>query len=172
MYIFILFSNNKNGDNMNIKEIMNKSIIYGDIDNTIEEICSLMKTYDIGFIPIKDNSHYIGVITDRDIVIRALANNIETDNTIETFITKNVISVDINESIEEALKLMSNYQIRRIMVKNKDKYVGIISLSDILSIKLDFDILKYISKIFMPNDKTIFNNDIDLPQAEIDEFEL
>lgn len=172
MYIFILFSNNKNGDNMNIKEIMNKSIIYGDIDNTIEEICSLMKTYDIGFIPIKDNNHYVGVITDRDIVIRALANNIEMDNTIETFITKNVISVDINESIEEALKLMSNYQIRRIMVKNKDKYVGIISLSDILSIKLDFDILKYISKIFMPNDKTIFNNDIDLPQAEIDEFEL
>ena len=67
---------------------------------------------------------------------------------------------------------MSDYQIRRLMVKNKDKFVGIISLSDILSIKHDFDILKYISKIFMPNDKMIFQNDIDLPQAEIDEFEL
>lgn len=151
---------------------MNKSIIYGDIDNTIEEICNLMKTYDIGFIPIKNNHYYIGVITDRDIVIKALANNVELDNSIEPFITNNIISVDINNSLEEAIKLMSDNQVRRIMVKNKDKFVGIISLSDILSIHLDFDVLKYISKIFMPINNTNFTNDIDLPQAEIDEFEL
>lgn len=151
---------------------MNKSIIYGDIDNTIEEICNLMKTYDIGFIPIKNNHYYIGVITDRDIVIKALTNNVELDNSIEPFITNNIISVDINNSLEEAIKLMSDNQVRRIMVKNKDKFVGIISLSDILSIHLDFDVLKYISKIFMPINNTNFTNDIDLPQAEIDEFEL
>lgn len=151
---------------------MNKSIIYGDIDNTIEEICNLMKTYDIGFIPIKNKHYYIGVITDRDIVIKALTNNVELDNSIEPFITNNIISVDINNSLEEAIKLMSDNQVRRIMVKNKDKFVGIISLSDILSIHLDFDVLKYISKIFMSINNTNFTNDIDLPQAEIDEFEL
>lgn len=157
---------------MNIKEIMTKSIIYADINNTIDDIANLMKTYDIGFIPIKDNGQFVGVITDRDIVIKAINNNDKLDQPIKEFITSNIISIDISKSLEDAVKLMSDYQIRRLMVKNKDKFVGIISLSDILSIKHDFDILKYISKIFMPNDKMIFQNDIDLPQAEIDEFEL
>lgn len=157
---------------MNIKEIMTKSIIYADINNTVEDVANLMKTYDIGFIPIKDNGQFIGVITDRDIVIKAINNNDKLDQPIKEFITSNIISIDISKSLEDAVKLMSDYQIRRLMVKNKDKFVGIISLSDILSIKHDFDILKYISKIFMPNDKMIFQNDIDLPQAEIDEFEL
>lgn len=157
---------------MNIKEIMTKSIIYADINNTIDDVANLMKTYDIGFIPIKDNGQFIGVITDRDIVIKAINNNDKLDQPIKEFITSNIISIDISKSLEDAVKLMSDYQIRRLMVKNKDKFVGIISLSDILSIKHDFDILKYISKIFMPNDKMIFQNDIDLPQAEIDEFEL
>lgn len=157
---------------MDIKEIMTKSIIYADINNTIDDVANLMKTYDIGFIPIKDNGQFIGVITDRDIVIKAINNNDKLDQPIKEFITSNIISIDISKSLEDAVKLMSDYQIRRLMVKNKDKFVGIISLSDILSIKHDFDILKYISKIFMPNDKMIFQNDIDLPQAEIDEFEL
>ena len=157
---------------MNIKEIMTKSIIYADINNTVEDVANLMKTYDIGFIPIKDNGQFIGVITDRDIVIKAINNNDKLDQPIKEFITSNIISIDISKSLEDAVKLMSDYQIRRLMVKNKDKFVGIISLSDILSIKHDFDILKYISKIFMPNDKMIFQNDIDLPQAEIEEFEL
>jgi CBS domain-containing protein len=157
---------------MNIKEIMTKSIIYADINNTIDDVANLMKTYDIGFIPIKDNGQFIGVITDRDIVIKAINNNDKLDQPIKEFITSNIISIDISKRLEDAVKLMSDYQIRRLMVKNKDKFVGIISLSDILSIKHDFDILKYISKIFMPNDKMIFQNDIDLPQAEIDEFEL
>ena len=157
---------------MNIKEIMTKSIIYADINNTIDDVANLMKTYDIGFIPIKDNGQFIGVITDRDIVIKAINNNDKLDQPIKEFITSNIISIDISKNLEDAVKLMSDYQIRRLMVKNKDKFVGIISLSDILSIKHDFDILKYISKIFMPNDKMIFQNDIDLPQAEIDEFEL
>lgn len=157
---------------MNIKEIMTKSIIYADINNTIYDVANLMKTYDIGFIPVKDNGQFIGVITDRDIVIKAINNNDKLDQPIKEFITSNIISIDISKSLEDAVKLMSDYQIRRLMVKNKDKFVGIISLSDILSIKHDFDILKYISKIFMPNDKMMFQNDIDLPQAEIDEFEL
>lgn len=172
MYKFILFSNNINGDFMNIKEIMTKNIIYANLDNTVEEVAKLMKAYDIGFVPIKQKDQFIGVITDRDIVIKAISNNIDLNNSIKPYITNNIISVDINKSIEDSIKIMSDYQVRRIMVKNKNKFVGIISLSDILNIKHEFDLIKYISKIFMPDDKVLFNSDIDLPQAEIDEFEL
>lgn len=172
MYNYFLFADNRNGDLMNIKEIMTKSIIYADIDNSIEDVCNIMKTYDIGFLPIKDNGEFVGIITDRDIVTKAISQGEEITNPIKPFITTHIVSIDIDSKLEEAIKLMSDYQIRRIMIKNRNKFVGIIALSDILSIKHDFDILKYISKIFMPNDKVVFTNDIDLQQAEIDEFEL
>lgn len=157
---------------MKVNELMSKSIIYANIENTIDETCSLMKTYDIGFLPIKEKEDYVGVITDRDIIIRAISNNIECDNSIEDIITKDIISVDSEAEVEEALKIMSDYQIRRLLVKQKHHYVGIISLADILSVNLNFDVLQYISKIFMPDDKILTQNEIDLPQAEIDEFEL
>ena len=99
---------------MKINEIMSKNIIYASDDNTIEEVASLMKTYDIGFLPVKDKDNYIGVITDRDLIIRAISN--------DTLI-KDKIKCDINE----ALELMSEYQIRRLMIKHENKYVGILS---------------------------------------------
>jgi len=157
---------------MKINELLSKNIIYANNENTVEEVSSLMKTYDIGFLPIKDKKDYIGVITDRDIVIRIVSKNISYDELIDKFITKDIISVDSEADIEDALQTMSEYQIRRLLVKHKHKYVGILSLSDILSVDFDFDILEYISHIFMPDDKILIQNDIDLPQAEIDEFEL
>lgn len=157
---------------MKVNELMSKNIIYANSENTIDEVSSLMKTYDIGFLPVKEKDEYIGVITDRDIVIRGISNNIEYDNHIEEIITNEIISIDSEADIEEALEVMSEYQIRRLLVTSKNKYVGIISLSDILSVNHNFDVLEYIANIFMPNDNVAYENEIDLPQAEIDEFEL
>jgi len=157
---------------MKTNDLMSQNIIYANAENTLDEVCSLMRTYDIGFLPIKDKDDYIGVITDRDIVIRAISNNLEYDSSIDKIITNEIISIDSDSDIEEALQIMSEYQIRRLLVTHKHKYIGILSLSDILSVNHNFNVLNYISKIFMPDDKTITNNNIDLPQAEIDEFEL
>ena len=157
---------------MKVNELMSKNIIYANSENTIDEVSSLMKTYDIGFLPVKEKDEYIGVITDRDIVIRALSENIELDFPIEEIITNEIISIDSESDIEEALQTMSDYQIRRLLVTHKNKYIGILSLSDILSVHHNFNVLEYISHIFMPDDKIIYENEIDLPQAEIDEFEL
>lgn len=157
---------------MKINEIMSKNIIYASDDNTIEEVASLMKTYDIGFLPVKDKDNYIGVITDRDLIIRAISNDTLIKDKIKNFITKDIISIDSECDINEALELMSEYQIRRLMIKHENKYVGILSLSDILSSDLDNKILIFIARIFMPSNQDLTENDINLPQAEIDEFDL
>lgn len=157
---------------MKVNDLMSKNIIYATVDNTIEEVSSLMKTYDIGFVPVKKDNEYIGVITDRDLIIRAIAENKSVDMPIERFISTNIISVDSDDDIETALSTMSEYQIRRLLVEHKNKFVGILSLSDIFSVDLDCNVLEYIINIFMPEYEVMTDNEIDLPEAEIDEFEL
>lgn len=157
---------------MKVKDLMSNNIIYATDKNTLKDASSLMKTYDIGFLPIKKDNDYIGVITDRDIIIKAIGNRKNIDTYINEIMTNKIISIDREEDIKEALKLMSDYQIRRLMVVHKENYVGVLSLSDILSVNLDCNVLEYITNIYMPTNSSFYSNEINLPQAEIDDFEL
>lgn len=157
---------------MKVKDIMSKSMVTAHTHNKISEVSRMMKEYDIGFIPIEDNNDFIGVITDRDIVIRAIAKGTNCDDTIDKYITNYIISISSDADIEEALELMSEEKIKRLLVEDKRKIVGILSLSDILSIQNDNYILEYISNIFSPFGKPLTENEINIIEAEIDEFEL
>lgn len=117
---------------MRIKEIVNKNIIVGDVNNSIVEIATIMKKNNIGFLPIKNNKKIIGVITDRDIVINCISNNCNNGDNIEGYINKNVIHVDWNREIIDALNIMAKEKIKRILVSNDMKLVGVLSLSDII----------------------------------------
>lgn len=160
-------SNNINGDNMKIEDIMSKNIIIGNITNTISEISTLMKKYDIGFLPISDQKKIVGVITDRDIVVIALSNNCNQNDIIDKYIVKNLIVIEQDKKIEEAIKLMGDKKVRRIIVTKDNKMSGILSLADIINIKEYQDlIINNLQKIFEIN-----RND-DLFKTEIDEFYL
>ncbi len=117
---------------MRIKEIVNKNIIVGDVNNSVAEIATIMKKNNIGFLPIKNNKKIIGVITDRDIVINCISNNCNNSDNIEGYINKNVIHVDWNREIIDALNIMAKEKIKRILVSNNMKLVGVLSLSDII----------------------------------------
>ena len=152
---------------MKIKDIMSKDIIVGKITDNVLEISKKMKENDIGFIPILDKDDVVGVVTDRDIVINSLANNGKNEDLIEDYMTKNVVFVDINESLENTIEKMKENKIKRIIVSNKGKMVGIISISDFINSKLNNNEL--INSI-----KHIWNiNKIDnKEEPEIDEFYL
>lgn len=164
MYYYLILSNNITGDNM-INNIMSKDIIFGDEKSSISEIAKLMKIHNIGFIPIKSKKSIIGVITDRDICLACESIN-TTKSPVLPFITKNIICVDINESISSALKLMSKYKIKRLLVKKKDNIVGILSLSDILSYDISSELVNTYKSIFY-----IHNNE-KAENVEIDSFYL
>ena len=104
---------------MNVCECMCKIVISASKDTSIIEISSLMKENDIGSIPICDeDKNIVGMITDRDIVLRAVAENKDISKLkAEDIMTKNhIIKLDINSSTLEASKTMSKNQIRRLPV--------------------------------------------------------
>lgn len=148
-----------------INEIMSKKIIFGKIDSSIKDISILMKKHNIGFIPIKDNNNYVGVITDRDICI-ACSNIKNTEESINSYISMNLICIDINRDIEDALNIMSKEKVKRLLVKENDNIVGVISLSDILMYTNKNNILTTIKTIFYIHDNE------NISSAEIDEFYL
>ena len=151
---------------MNINDIMSKKIIVGNTTNTLSEIAELMKKYDIGFIPLVDKNKLVGVITDRDIVINAISNNCSFNDLIDKYVVKNIISIEQNKSIDDALNLMALKKVKRLIVTDNNKISGILTLSDILG--------KYDNEILLDTFKQIFeiNRNDDLFSTEIDEFYL
>ena len=115
---------------MQAKDIMTSSLIVVDKSSDVFEIAKIMKEEDIGFLPVSDNKKIIGVITDRDIVVKILANN---DTKIENYISKDIITCNINDSIDDILLKMKENKIKRILVVDDKKIVGVISISDILN---------------------------------------
>ena len=157
---------------MKVKDVMSKSIIAVNISSSISSASKSMKEYDIGFLPIESENDIIGVITDRDIVIRAISKGIDTNDSIEKYISTNIISIDQEEDIEEALALMAEEKVKRLLVEENKKTVGILSLSDILSVKKDSDVIECIANIFGPIGTPLTTNEVNLIEAEVDEFEL
>lgn len=161
--IYILI-NNINGDIM-IKDIMSKKIIFSDINSSIKDVSTLMKKNNIGFVPIKDNNEYVGVITDRDICLSIpTLKNIK--DSIKSYMSNNIIYIEANDTINDALKLMGKYKIKRLLVKDNNIIVGVLSLSDILNYTNEFNLIETYKEIFYIHDnKKEFT-------AEIDEFYL
>lgn len=146
---------------MKIKEIMSKNIISCKSNNTIYEIANLMKKHNIGFLPIIDKS-LKGVITDRDIVVKCLSNN---DTFILPYINTNIISIEENKNIEDALNLMSKNKIKRLIITKEKEIVGILSLSDIIN-NTNINTLNTIKNIFELKNNQLNKN------PKIDEFYL
>lgn len=145
-----------------IEKIMSKNLIVLN-DSNLEDIAKAMKRYDVGMVIINENNKIKGIITDRDIVTKILANK---DNKIKEYLTTNLVSIDINSDINEAIALMKKHKIKRLLVKKDNKLVGVLSLSDLLN-TVDNNIL-------IETYKTIFsiNRNTDKYLTDIDEFEL
>lgn len=165
MNIFYKLVKYNNGDNMRIKEVLKKEIITIDNNTTIYDAANLMKKHNIGFLPVVSNNKILGVITDRDITINCIANNCDCDQKIEDYINKNVIKIDYNRELIDALDLMKKNKIKRIMVVDGEKLIGVLSLSDMIE-KEEKKVLETIKTIWKIEDKKR------LPDAEVDEFNL
>lgn len=149
---------------MQAKDIMTSSITVVNKDNDIFDIAQIMKENDIGFVPVSDKQKIIGVITDRDIVVKVLANK---DTKIYNYITKDIVTCNINDSIDSILTTMAENKVKRLLVVDDKKVVGIISLSDVLNINYDnHNKLKSIQCIWSINGNDQSN------KLEIDKFYL
>lgn len=104
------------------------------LQDNIYEIAVIMAENDIGFVPVvdlNDSSQLIGVVTDRDLVVRGYAQKHSGSTAVEKVMSDFLVTVSPNESVDEAADLMAHYQVRRLPVVDNGKLVGVIALGDI-----------------------------------------
>lgn len=150
---------------MRIKEIVNKNIVVGNIHNSISEVANMMKVHNVGFLPISNGQKIVGVMTDRDIVINCISNKVNNTVYIENYINRNVIHIDWNREIKDALNIMAREKIKRILVSDNMKLIGILSLSDIINLD-EKNVLETIRTIWEIKDNK------ENIEPEIDEYYL
>src|SRR5262245_41605290 len=118
---------------MKVKEAMHKGVEWVAPTTPITKIAELMQKHDIGSIPIGENDRLIGMVTDRDVVVRGLANGGDPRSlTARDVMTKGIVWCREDEDLDEATRTMELKQIRRLPVINRGKrMVGMLSLGDI-----------------------------------------
>ncbi|WP_017380736.1 CBS domain-containing protein [Paenisporosarcina sp. TG-14] len=114
---------------MKIKDIMSRDIVTCTPTDLISEIAQSMRALDIGCMPVVDGPRIIGMITDRDIVTRSVAE--DGQRFVKDVMTQDVISVGPESSSEEAAEIMAQHRIRRLPVIKNDSLVGFVALADL-----------------------------------------
>lgn len=116
---------------MKVSDIMTNEVDTCMPKATLQEAAAKMKEINVGSIPVVDNDKLVGIITDRDIVIRGIADNLPLDTSVSEILSESMVTGTKDMSVEEAAELMADHQIRRLPVVENDKVVGIVSLGDI-----------------------------------------
>ena len=99
---------------------------------SVVEAARLMREEHIGSLPITDDEQLVGMITDRDITTRVVAEAADpTSTSVEDVYSRDLVSVEPNEDLDEALQLMARHQVRRLPVVENGRLVGIVAQADI-----------------------------------------
>ena len=121
---------------MKISDIMSRDVQVARPGDSIQNVAGRMAAGDFGFMPVAEGDHLVGTITDRDLVIRALAGGAGPETVVGEVMTSNVEWRRDDEDLKDVLKCMSEKQIRRLPILDKDsRLVGVVSLGD-LSIRV------------------------------------
>jgi CBS domain-containing protein len=96
------------------------------------EAAGILKSENVGALPISEDGKLVGMITDRDLAIRVLAEGKDADTPVGEIASKDVVTVDPQQSLEDAARLMAEHQVRRLPVVEEDgKLVGILAQADV-----------------------------------------
>jgi CBS domain-containing protein len=115
-----------------IREAMTPNPTTVEAGTSAQDAARTMKSEDVGSLPIVEGDRLVGVVTDRDIAIRIVAEGKSADTTVGDIASKDVVTVDPQQSLEEAGRLMAEHQVRRLPVTEEDgKLVGVLAQADI-----------------------------------------
>jgi CBS domain-containing protein len=117
---------------MKIEDVMTHDVAVASPDETIQQAAQLMDELDIGALPVAENERLVGMITDRDIVVRAVAGGLDPGVKVSEVMTPDVKYCFCDQEVAEVSDNMADIQIRRLPVVDRNKrLVGIVALGDI-----------------------------------------
>lgn len=117
---------------MRVSEIMTKNVRTAEPDATLRDVAAMMRDGDMGAVPVVDAGKLIGILTDRDIVVRAVADGKDADTKVADAMTTELFTVSPDDFVFEAVRLMGEKQVRRVPVVNPDgTLAGIIAMADV-----------------------------------------
>ena len=121
---------------MQVSDIMTYDVVSVLPNDMVLDVAKKMAQYNIGVVPVCENNVLLGVITDRDITLRLVANELSASNVKACDImSSSAVSISPSSSIEAASNIMANAQYRRLMVTEAGKVVGIVSIGDLAKIR-------------------------------------
>ena len=114
-----------------VRDVMTENPRTVDVGSTVVEAARVMKEEDVGSVPVLDSERLIGTLTDRDIVIRVVAEGRELQTTVRDVASSDLVTIDPDQNLDEALRMMATHQVRRLPVVEEDGHlVGILAQAD------------------------------------------
>jgi CBS domain-containing protein len=122
---------------MQIREIMTTGVETITPDTTLRDAAGRMKSLDVGFLPVVHNERLLGTLTDRDIVIRAVAEGRDGNTTpARDVMTEEVFSSYDDDDVKEVAAYMREKEVRRLLILSRDKrLVGVVSIGDLSKVE-------------------------------------
>lgn len=138
---------------MKVKDIMTKSVAYVNPSSTVIDAAKLMQQHNVGSIPVCDQGGIVGIVTDRDIIVRNVASGKNPQQTaVRDVMTQNVLTVNPEMEMDEVTKIMSSSKIRRVPVVDHNNLVGIVALGDVaIDAKYDTEVADTLIEISRPS---------------------
>ncbi|MBU3191105.1 CBS domain-containing protein [Clostridium bowmanii] len=138
---------------MKISEIMTKDVVSLSVDDTVKHAAELMKEHNIGSLPVNTGEKVVGIITDRDIILRCVAEGKDLKvQKVREIMTTNPVVANENLNVDDAARIMSERQIRRLPVIENNTLVGMVSLGDLaVEPKLRGEAAGVLSEISIPS---------------------
>lgn len=117
----------------NVRDAMTSNPRSIEPSTMVADAAKLMKTEDVGSLPIVEGDQLVGMVTDRDIVIRVVAERKDPQSTtVGEVASRDLVTVDPEQDLDEALRLMAQHQVRRLPVAEEDgRLVGILAQADV-----------------------------------------
>ncbi|MGH4137237.1 CBS domain-containing protein [Clostridium sp.] len=117
---------------MKISEIMTKDVVCLSVEDTVKHAAELMKEHNIGSLPVSTEEKVVGIVTDRDIILRCVAEGKDLKvQKVREIMTTNPVVANESLSVDDAARIMSERQIRRLPVVENNTLVGMVALGDL-----------------------------------------
>jgi CBS domain-containing protein len=116
---------------MRLRDVMTPNPRTLDSNATVQDAARIMRDEDTGVVPIVENGRPVGLITDRDIVVRGVADGAEPSRPVRELATDTLVTAEPDMSTGAAAELMGQHQVRRLLVCEGDRLVGVASIGDI-----------------------------------------